>query len=125
MNVAWRRHHRRIVTGGSLPGRPWRCIVEPKGFVGARPSTEDDRDQPDPPRRAPLAARTPRGQAAHPLRHGLVISTVVAFTVLALVFGVLKLWGEVVSTVVANVVATFPAYVLNRRWVWGRAAVHT
>ena len=49
-----------------------------------------------------------------------VISTVVSFGVLALVFGVLRLWGEVVSTVVANVAATFPAYYLNRRWVWGK-----
>ena len=35
-----------------------------------------------------------------------VISTVVSFGVLALVFGVLHLWGEIVRTVVANVVAT-------------------
>lgn len=50
-----------------------------------------------------------------------VISTVISFAVLALVFGVLRLWGEVVSTVVANVVATCPAYYLNRRWVWGKS----
>jgi len=56
-------------------------------------------------------------------RYGMVsvISTIVGFGVLALVFGVLQLWGEVVSTVVANVVATFPAYFLNRRWVWGKS----
>ena len=50
-----------------------------------------------------------------------VISTIVGFGVLVLVFGVLRLWGEIMSTVVANVVATFPAYVLNRRWVWGKS----
>jgi putative flippase GtrA len=49
-----------------------------------------------------------------------VISTVVSFGVLALVFGVLHLWGEIVSTVVANVVATVPSYFLNRQWVWGK-----
>jgi putative flippase GtrA len=50
-----------------------------------------------------------------------VIVTMVSVVVLVLVFGVLRLWGEVVSTVVANVVASFPAYVLNRRWVWGKS----
>ncbi len=49
-----------------------------------------------------------------------VISTAVSFGVLALVFGVFRLWGEVASTVFANVVATVPSYYLNRRWVWGK-----
>ncbi len=49
-----------------------------------------------------------------------VISTAVSFGVLALVFGVLHLWGEVASTVFANVVATVPSYYLNRQWVWGK-----
>ena len=49
-----------------------------------------------------------------------VISTVVSFGVLALVFGVFHLWGEIESTVFANVVATVPSYFLNRMWVWGK-----
>ena len=49
-----------------------------------------------------------------------VISTAVSFGVLALVFGVLHLWGEIESTVFANVVATVPSYFLNRMWVWGK-----
>ncbi len=49
-----------------------------------------------------------------------VISTVVAFSVLALVFGVLHLAGPVVSTVIANAVAVVPNYYLNRKWVWGK-----
>ncbi|MGD0311013.1 MAG: GtrA family protein [Acidimicrobiales bacterium] len=49
-----------------------------------------------------------------------VISTIVSFGVLALVFGVLHLWGEIISTVVANVTATIPSYYLNRKWVWGK-----
>ena len=49
-----------------------------------------------------------------------VISTAVSFGVLALVFGVFHLWGEIVSTVFANVVATVPSYFLNRMWVWGK-----
>ena len=49
-----------------------------------------------------------------------VVSTVVSFGVLALVFGVFHLWGEIGSTVFANVVATVPSYYLNRMWVWGK-----
>ncbi len=49
-----------------------------------------------------------------------VVSTAVSFGVLALVFGVLHLWGEIASTVFANVVATVPSYYLNRQWVWGK-----
>jgi putative flippase GtrA len=46
------------------------------------------------------------------------ISTAVSFGVLAIVFGVLHLFGEVGSTVFANLVATVPSYYLNRKWVW-------
>jgi putative flippase GtrA len=49
-----------------------------------------------------------------------VVSTVVSFGVLAIVFGVLHLFGEIGSTVFANVVATIPSYFLNRQWVWGK-----
>ncbi len=49
-----------------------------------------------------------------------VVSTIVSFGVLAFVFGVLRLWGEIGSTVFANVVATIPSYYLNRKWVWGK-----
>jgi putative flippase GtrA len=49
-----------------------------------------------------------------------VISTGVSFLTLAIVFGLLHLWGEVVSTVFANVVASVPSYFLTRNWVWGK-----
>ena len=49
-----------------------------------------------------------------------VISTMVSFGVLAIVFGVFHVWGEIGSTVFANVVATVPSYYLNRNWVWGK-----
>jgi putative flippase GtrA len=49
-----------------------------------------------------------------------VVSTIVSFGVLAIIFGVLHLWGEIVSTAVANVSATIPSYYLNRKWVWGK-----
>jgi putative flippase GtrA len=50
-----------------------------------------------------------------------VISTAVSFFVLFIVYGVLRLWTEVPSTIFANVVATFPSYWLNRNWAWGKS----
>ena len=45
----------------------------------------------------------------------------VYFAVLFLVYGVLRLWTEVPSTIFANIVAAIPAYLLYRNWVWGRS----
>ena len=61
-------------------------------------------------------------EAVHLFKYSMVsvISTIVSFGVLFLVFGVLKLWGAVGSTVFANAVATIPSYYLNRKWVWGK-----
>jgi putative flippase GtrA len=61
-------------------------------------------------------------EAVHLFKYTMVsvVSTIVSFAVLALVFGVLKLWGEIASTVFANAVATLPSYWLNRKWVWGK-----
>lgn len=61
-------------------------------------------------------------EAVHLFKYTMVsvVSTVVSFGVLFIVFGVLKLWGEVASTVFANAVATVPSYYLNRKWVWGK-----
>jgi putative flippase GtrA len=63
---------------------------------------------------------TPEGKQL--IRYSMVsvISTIVSFGVLALVFGVLHLFGVIGSTVFANVVATVPSYFLNRQWVWGK-----
>jgi putative flippase GtrA len=49
-----------------------------------------------------------------------VITTGVSLFVLGMVFGVLRLWSEVPSTIFANVVAAFPSYWLNRKWAWGK-----
>ena len=61
-------------------------------------------------------------EAKHLVKYAMVsvISTIMSFGVLFLVFGVLKLWGEIASTVFANAVATLPSYYLNRKWVWGK-----
>ena len=53
-----------------------------------------------------------------------LVSAISAFTslvVLAVVYGVLRLWAEVYSTLFANVVAGIPSYLLNRQWVWGKS----
>jgi hypothetical protein len=56
------------------------------------------------------------------LRYTLVsvISTVLSFTVLGIVFGVLRLWTQVPSTIFAGMVTMVPNYYLNRSWVWGK-----
>jgi len=61
-------------------------------------------------------------EAKHLFKYTMVsvITTGVSAVVLVLVFGVLKLWGEIASTVFANAVATIPSYYLNRKWVWGK-----
>ncbi len=50
-----------------------------------------------------------------------VISTVVSFVVLFLVYGVFQWWTEVPSAIFANSVAAFPSYWLNRNWAWGKS----
>lgn len=64
--------------------------------------------------------RSPLGVKLFRYVMGSVITTVVSFFVLTLVYGVLRWWSAVPSTVVANVVATVPAYWLNRTWTWGK-----
>lgn len=57
------------------------------------------------------------------IRYTLVsaISALTSLVILTIVFGVLRLWGEVFSTLFANVCAGVPSYILNRRWVWGKS----
>lgn len=50
-----------------------------------------------------------------------VISALTSLVILTIVYGVLRLWGEVVSTLFANVMAGIPSYYLNRKWVWGKS----
>ena len=50
-----------------------------------------------------------------------VVSTIVSFGTLGLVFGVLHLWSEVPSAIFANAVGTVPSYYLNRKWAWGKS----
>src|ERR1700732_1698557 len=66
-------------------------------------------------------SRTPEGLKL--VRYSLVslISALTSLVILTIVFGVLRLWSEVVSTLFANVMAGIPSYSLNRRWVWGKS----
>jgi putative flippase GtrA len=66
-------------------------------------------------------AHTPEGVKV--IRYTLVsvISAVTSLVLLTIVFGVLRLWSEVVSTLFANVMAGIPSYFLNRQWVWGKS----
>lgn len=64
--------------------------------------------------------RSPQGKKLYRYVMGSVITTIVSFAVLTLVYGVFRWWGAVASTVFANVVATVPAYWLNRTWTWGK-----
>jgi putative flippase GtrA len=49
-----------------------------------------------------------------------VISTVVSQGLILIFFGITRWMGVVEATVVANCLATVPAYNLNRRWTWGK-----
>jgi putative flippase GtrA len=49
-----------------------------------------------------------------------VISASISFVLLALIYGYLRLWSEVPSTLVANVIAGVPGYFLIRQWVWSK-----
>ena len=57
------------------------------------------------------------------VRYTFVSAFNVAFSVavLAIVFGVFRLWTEVPSTLFANVVTIPPAYYLTRTWAWGKS----
>jgi len=50
-----------------------------------------------------------------------VISTLVSQGLIILFYGLTKWMGVVEATVVANCLATIPAYNLNRRWTWGKS----
>ncbi len=63
-------------------------------------------------------AHTPEGLKVVKYTMVSAISALTSLIVLTLVYGVLRLWSEVPSTLFANIVAGVPSYILNRRWVW-------
>jgi putative flippase GtrA len=50
-----------------------------------------------------------------------VISTIVSQALILVFYGLTGWMGVVAATVVANCLATIPAYNLNRRWTWGKS----
>lgn len=63
-------------------------------------------------------ARTPEGLKLVRYTAVSIISALTSLVILTFVYGVLRLWGEVFSTLFANVMAGIPSYFLNRQWVW-------
>lgn len=49
------------------------------------------------------------------------ISALTAVVILAFVYGVLRLWTEVPSVLISDILAAIPSYFLNRQWVWGKS----
>jgi putative flippase GtrA len=66
-------------------------------------------------------ARTPEGMKMIKFTMVSVISALTSLVVLAIVYGVFKLWTEVGCVLFANLTAGVPSYILNRRWVWGKS----
>jgi putative flippase GtrA len=65
--------------------------------------------------------RSPQGKRL--VRYTMVslISTIITFAVLGILFYALGLWSEEPDNVLANVVGIFPSYYLNRNWAWGKS----
>jgi putative flippase GtrA len=63
-------------------------------------------------------ARTPEGLKMVRYTAVSIISALTSLIILTIVFGVLRLWTEVYSTLFAPVMAGIPSYFLNRQWVW-------
>jgi putative flippase GtrA len=65
-------------------------------------------------------SRTHQGKKLIRFTSVSVISTLVSNGLIILFYGLTKWMGVVEATVVANSLATIPAYNLNRRWTWGK-----
>ncbi|MDE3085627.1 MAG: GtrA family protein [Acidobacteriota bacterium] len=64
---------------------------------------------------------TPTGKKLFRYSMVSVVSTVVSFAVLGILFYALQLWSEVPDNVLANVAGILPSYYLNRSWAWGKS----
>ncbi len=65
-------------------------------------------------------SQTPRGKKMVRYVLGSVITTAVSFTSIAILFGFRIIPGVMWSTLTGNLIATVPAYWLNRNWTWGK-----
>ena len=62
--------------------------------------------------------QTPQGLKM--VRYTMVslVSALTSLVLLTITYGILRLGTEVVCTLISNILAGFPSYYLNRRWVW-------
>jgi putative flippase GtrA len=51
---------------------------------------------------------------------GSVVTTAVSFTSIAILYGFRIIPGVIWATLAGNLIATLPAYHLNRTWTWGK-----
>ena len=51
---------------------------------------------------------------------GSVITTAVSFSSIAILYGFRVIPGVIWATLAGNLIATLPAYYLNRTWTWGK-----
>lgn len=65
-------------------------------------------------------SRTHQGRKLIRFTSVSVVSTAVSQGLIVVLFGVTRWMGVIEATLVANCVATIPAYNLNRRWTWGK-----
>jgi putative flippase GtrA len=65
--------------------------------------------------------RTPDGLRIIRYTAVSIISALTSLLILTIVYGVFRLWTEVVSVLFSNVMAGIPSYLLNRQWVWGKS----
>ena len=50
-----------------------------------------------------------------------VISTLVSFATIGIVYGLNLVHGQIWATMIGNAVASVPSYFLNRKWAWGKS----
>ena len=65
-------------------------------------------------------SRTHQGRKVVCFTSVSVISTIVSFTAISVIYGFHLLTGVIESTVAGNLIATVPSYYLNRTWTWGK-----
>jgi putative flippase GtrA len=86
-----------------------------------RAASVEPRARPSATERVKELVRTPQVQKLARYTAVSIISALTSLVLLTLIYGVLRLWGEVTSVLVANVLAGIPSYLLNRQWVWGKS----
>ena len=64
--------------------------------------------------------QSPQGKKLFRYAMVSVISTLITFAVVGVIFYALKLWSEIPDNVIGNIAGIPPSYYLNRSWAWGK-----